>query len=88
MLYVLSRSIGGGRAFGPADGLGDRLLGRALRGRGVPDLALVEALNPKMALFFLTFLPQFCQPQNGPVALRRATGAALIGLGADAATGR
>ena len=37
---------------------------------------LTEALNPKTALFFLTFLPQFCQPENGSLALQ------LIVLGA------
>ena len=37
---------------------------------------LTEALNPKTALFFLTFLPQFCQPENGAIALQ------LIVLGA------
>jgi len=34
------------------------------------DAALVEMLNPKTALFFLAFLPQFVEPAHGPAALQ------------------
>ena len=42
----------------------DTVSDRRLLGQGV----LVAALNPKTALFFIAFLPQFVDPTAGPVA--------------------
>lgn len=52
----------------PAD-----LAGRALpisAGKAFRQAILTEVLNPKTALFFLAFLPQFVHPQNGYVVLQ------------------
>jgi threonine/homoserine/homoserine lactone efflux protein len=40
--------------------------------------AVVNVLNPKTALFFLAFLPQFVDPDRGPVALQAAILGALF----------
>lgn len=40
------------------------------------DAVVVNALNPKTALFFLAFLPQFVEPSRGPIWLQ------IVGLGA------
>ncbi|MCG7505295.1 LysE family translocator [Mesorhizobium retamae] len=45
-------------------------------GKAFHQAILAEVLNPKTALFFLAFLPQFVRPENGPVPLQ------LLSLGA------
>jgi threonine/homoserine/homoserine lactone efflux protein len=40
---------------------------RRAPGRIFADGVLVSILNPKIAVFFLAFLPQFVQPDRGPV---------------------
>lgn len=46
---------------------------------------LTELLNPKTALFFLSFLPQFVNPQTGPVVFQLLTlGAISVALNTTA----
>jgi threonine/homoserine/homoserine lactone efflux protein len=51
---------------------------RRVYGQGV----IVEVLNPKTALFFVAFLPQFVDPRRGPIAAQVAVlGLCFIALG-------
>jgi threonine/homoserine/homoserine lactone efflux protein len=55
------------------------------RGDAFRQGVLTELLNPKTALFFLTFLPQFVQPARGPVAPQLlALGALSVALNSSA----
>ncbi|MEO1200615.1 MAG: LysE family translocator [Pseudomonadota bacterium] len=46
---------------------------RFTAGRAFRQAVILEVLNPKSALFFLAFLPQFVVPENGMVALQLTT---------------
>jgi len=46
----------------------DALLPKKPLARIFRESAIVEILNPKTALFFLAFLPQFADPKAGPLA--------------------
>lgn len=50
--------------------------------RAFRQAILAEILNPKSALFFLAFLPQFVRPENGAVALQLSLlGVLFVGAG-------
>jgi threonine/homoserine/homoserine lactone efflux protein len=62
LIYLGIRTLIGRAAAAPIQAAAPRSL-RRLFGQGV----LVSILNPKIAMFFLAFLPQFVDPSRGPV---------------------
>jgi threonine/homoserine/homoserine lactone efflux protein len=77
LLYLGIRALIEKAPVAPASGSPVLSAGAALR-QGL----LTEVLNPKTALFFLAFLPQFVRPENGAVSLQMAVlGGIFILLG-------
>ena len=65
LVFLGVRRLVGPDEAAPGPGRPARSLGAVFR-QGV----VVNVLNPKTALFFLTFLPQFADPSRGPAALQ------------------
>ncbi|WP_306030459.1 LysE family translocator [Stappia sp. MMSF_3263] len=65
LIYLGIRALFERPATDPAAGMRTIGVGTAFR-----QAILAEVLNPKTALFFLAFLPQFVKPGNGSAALQ------------------
>ncbi|RWP14010.1 LysE family translocator [Mesorhizobium sp.] len=77
LVYLGIRAIMEKTPGGPAAGALAISAGKAFR-----QAVLTEVLNPKTALFFLAFLPQFVRPENGTVMLQMTVlGAIFVVLG-------
>ncbi len=61
LIYLGLRTLLAPRRAVTADGVRRLPLGRVFR-----DGVIISALNPKIAVFFLAFLPQFVDPSAGP----------------------
>ena len=77
LLYLGVRTLMGGRAVA----LGAGSAARTPAWRLVRQGYLVNLLNPKIALFFLAFLPQFVDPARGPLAPQLLTLGLLFNFG-------
>src|SRR4051795_5010613 len=53
---------------------------RPSAGRAYRQAIVVQLLNPKVALFFLAFLPQFVDPERGPVWTQVLVLGAVLGV--------
>jgi len=63
LIYLGLRTLFGRRSAASVEVPASRSLHRLFR-----DGVLISVLNPKIALFFLAFLPQFVDPRRAPVA--------------------
>lgn len=75
LIYLGIRALFERPATDPAAGMRTIGVGAAFR-----QAILAEVLNPKTALFFLAFLPQFVKPGNGSAALQLLVLGALFVL--------
>lgn len=75
LIYLGIRALFERPATDPAAGMRTIGVGAAFR-----QAILAEVLNPKTALFFLAFLPQFVKPENGSAVLQLLVLGALFVL--------
>ena len=66
LLYLAWQAFRAGRSVLPDSSGARKLGGLAAYGRGV----IMNISNPKVAIFFIAFLPQFADPSRGPVVLQ------------------
>lgn len=66
LCWLACQAMRAGAASADLDGLGNFPGYGALYRRGI----IMNITNPKVCLFFLAFLPQFCKPGSGPMAVQ------------------
>ena len=68
LIYLGARAL-----LAPAEAEGSPTIQRASLGRVFRQGVVTNVLNPKVALFFAAFLPQFASPENGSVVAQLVT---------------
>jgi threonine/homoserine/homoserine lactone efflux protein len=82
LIFLGVRKLLAGAGAGADDDADPEPRGQAPLNRLFWHGVVVNVLNPKTALFFLAFLPQFIDPADGPVAPQMLVlGTMLVGLG-------